>query len=335
MLSRLSTSFPRISPTRSYRDRVYGMVDVYVLTHSTWRRVFRDSSAGAQAQYVPNNAATCNPNQYGIKLVGNDPQDAYAARWRQRQAYKARVAPPVRRMVRFELLGERVGTRRRRLEVVWGYQTCVAVVMDDCQRDCMGSGDLMEAMMSYYGDAEIAKAFALHKGAKHIPIPSDLPNMDDHKISLAGRHLGRMIEDLESGELGRVINGHERQEWCNALRHLDLRGSPRDNSITFDAITLMEEGELKRIPKGATMPKYKRIRGGGDLHYGNIGWWRFGNKWRTVCIDFGWHYVCNHVRGRGRGAARQAALGLWTSSADLSSTRDRPRHLTEQYNDCF
>jgi len=314
MLSVLSTSFPRISPTRSYRDRVYGMVDVYVLTHSTWRRVFRDSSAGAQAQYVPNNAATCNPNQYGIKLVGNDPQDAYAAWWRQRQAYKARVAPPVRRMVRFELLGERVGTHRRRLEVVWGYQTCVAVVMTDRQRGCMGSSWMMETMMAYYGDAEHAKAFALHKGAKHIPTPSDLLNMDGHKIRLTARHLGRMVEDLERNATAISWSGfhyQERQEWCNTLRRLDLRGSPRDNSITFNAILMMEEGELKPIPKGATMPKYKRIRGGGDLHYGNIGWWRFGNKWRTVCIDFGWHYVCNHVCGRG-GA----------------------RHLTEQYNDC-
>jgi len=314
MLSVLSTSFPRISPTRSYRDRVYGMVDVYVLTHSTWRRVFRDSSAGAQAQYVPNNAATCDPNQYGIKLVGNDPQDAYAAWWRQRQAYKARVAPPVRRMVRFELLGERVGTHRRRLEVVWGYQTCVAVVMTDRQRGCMGSSWMMETMMAYYGDAEHAKAFALHKGAKHIPTPSDLLNMDGHKIRLTARHLGRMVEDLERNATAISWSGfhyQERQEWCNTLRRLDLRGSPRDNSITFNAILMMEEGELKPIPKGATMPKYKRIRGGGDLHYGNIGWWRFGNKWRTVCIDFGWHYVCNHVCGRG-GA----------------------RHLTEQYNDC-
>jgi len=314
MLSVLSTSFPRISPTRSYRDRVYGMVDVYVLTHSTWRRVFRDSSAGAQAQYVPNNAATCNPNQYGIKLVGNDPQDAYAAWWRQRQAYKARVAPPVRRMVRFELLGERVGTHRRRLEVVWGYQTCVAVVMTDRQRGCMGSSWMMETMMAYYGDAEHAKAFALHKGAKHIPTPSDLLNMDGHKIRLTARHLGRMVEDLERNATAISWSGfhyQERQEWCNTLRRLDLRGSPRDNSITFNAILMMEEGELRPIPKGATMPKHKRIRGGGDLHYGNIGWWRFGNQWRTVCIDFGWHYVCNHVCGRG-GA----------------------RHLTEQYNDC-
>lgn len=311
MLSRLSTSFPRISPTRSYRDRVYGMVDVYVLTNSMWRRVFRDSSAGAQAQYVPNNAATCNPNQYGIKLVGNDPQDAYAAWWRQRQAYKARVAPPVRRMVRFELLGERVGTHRRRLEVVWGYQTCVAVVMSDRQRDCMGSSWMMEAMMAYYGDAEHAKAFASHVAAKHIPTPSDLLNMDGHKIRLTARHLGRIIDDLERSATAISWSGVERQEWCNTLRRLDLRGSPRDNSITFEAITLMEEGELKPIPKGATMPKYKRIRGGGDLHYGNIGWWRFGNKWRTVCIDFGWHYVCNHVR-----------------------VRCGARHLTEQYNDC-
>lgn len=311
MLSRLSSVFPRISPTRSYRDRVYGMVDVYVLTHSMWRRVFRDSSSGAQAQYVPNNAATCDPNQYGIKLIGNDAQDAYAAWWRQRQAYKARVAPPVRRMVRFELLGERVGTHRRRTDVVWGYQTCVAVVMNDRQRDYMGSSWMMETMMAYYGDAKHAKAFALHKGAKHIPTPSDLLNMDGHKIRLTARHLGRMIDDLERNATAISWTGVERQEWCNTLRRLDLRGSPRDNSITREAITLMEDGELKPIPKGATMPKYKRIRGGGDLHYGNIGWWRFGNEWRTVCIDFGWHYVCNHVR-----------------------VRCGARHWTEQYNDC-
>jgi len=315
MLSVLSTSFPRIAPTRSYRDRVYGMVDVYVLTHARWRRVFRDSSAGMQAQYVPNNAATCDPNQYGIKLTGHDPQDAYAAWWRQRQAYKARVAPPVRRMVRFELLGARVGTHRRRLEVVWGYQTCAAVVMTDNQRNCMGSSWMMETMMGYYGDAECATAYASHKGAKHIPTPSDLLNMDGHKIRLTSRHLGRLLDDLAllpaSGTHVMAEGGLERQEWCNTLRRLDLRGSPLDHSITCGATTLMEEGELKPIPKGATMPKYKRIRGGGDLHYGNIGWWRFGNRWQTVCIDFGWHYVCNYVRVR-RGA----------------------RHLTEQYNDC-
>ena len=135
--------------------------------------------------------------------------------------------------------------------------------------------------------------------------------MDGHKIRLTARHLGRMIDDLERSAAAITWSGVERQEWCNTLRRLDLRGSPLDNSITREAITLMEEGELKPIPKGATMPKYKRIRGGGDLHYGNIGWWRFGNEWRTVCIDFGWHYVCNHVR-----------------------VRCGARHLTEQFNDC-
>lgn len=311
MLSRLSSVFPRIAPTRSYRDRVYGMVDVYVLTNSMWRRVFKNSSNGAQAQYFANNAKICDPNQFGIKLTGQDPQDAYAAWWRQRQAYKARVAPPVRRMVRFELLGERVGTHRRRLDVLWGYQTGVAITMTDRQRDYMGSSWMMETMMAYYGDAKHAKAFASHMGAKHIPTPSDLLNMDGHKIRLTARHLGRMIDDLERSAAAITWSGVERQEWCNTLRRLDLRGSPLDNSITREAITLMEEGELKPIPKGATMPKYKRIRGGGDLHYGNIGWWRFGNEWRTVCIDFGWHYVCNHVR-----------------------VRCGARHLTEQFNDC-
>jgi len=311
MLSRLSSMFPRISPTRSYRDRVYGMVDVYVLTNSMWRRVFKNSSNGAQAQYFANNAKICDPNQFGIKLTGQDPQDAYAAWWRQRQAYKARVAPPVRRMVRFELLGERVGTHRRRLDVLWGYQTGVAITMTDRQRDYMGSSWMMETMMAYYGDAKHAKAFASHMGAKHIPTPSDLLNMDGHKIRLTARHLGRMIDDLERSAAAITWSGVERQEWCNTLRRLDLRGSPLDNSITREAITLMEEGQLNPIPKGATMPKYKRIRGGGDLHYGNIGWWRFGNEWRTVCIDFGWHYVCNHVR-----------------------VRCGARHLTEQFNDC-
>ena len=311
MLSRLSSVFPRIAPVRSYRDRVYGMVDVYVLTNSMWRRVFKNSSNGAQAQYFANNAKICDPNQFGIKLTGQDPQDAYAAWWRQRQAYKARVAPPVRRMVRFELLGERVGTHRRRLDVLWGYQTGVAITMTDRQRDYMGSSWMMETMMAYYGDAKHAKAFASHMGAKHIPTPSDLLNMDGHKIRLTARHLGRMIDDLERSAAAITWSGVERQEWCNTLRRLDLRGSPLDNSITREAITLMEEGQLNPIPKGATMPKYKRIRGGGDLHYGNIGWWRFGNEWRTVCIDFGWHYVCNHVR-----------------------VRCGARHLTEQYNDC-
>ena len=311
MLSLLSSVFPRISPTRSYRDRVYGMVDVYVLTNSMWRRVFKNSSNGAQAQYFANNAKICDPNQFGIKLTGQDPQDAYAAWWRQRQAYKARVAPPVRRMVRFELLGERVGTHRRRLDVLWGYQTGVAITMTDRQRDYMGSSWMMETMMAYYGDAKHAKAFASHMGAKHIPTPSDLLNMDGHKIRLTARHLGRMIDDLERSAAAITWSGVERQEWCNTLRRLDLRGSPLDNSITREAITLMEEGQLNPIPKGATMPKYKRIRGGGDLHYGTIGWWRFGNEWRTVCIDFGWHYVCNHVR-----------------------VRCGARHLTEQFNDC-
>ena len=311
MLSLLSSVFPRISPTRSYRDRVYGMVDVYVLTNSMWRRVFKNSSNGAQAQYFANNAKICDPNQFGIKLTGQDPQDAYAAWWRQRQAYKARVAPPVRRMVRFELIGKSTGTSRNRLDVLWGYQTGVAITMTDRQRDYMGSSWMMETMMAYYGDAKHAKAFASHMGAKHIPTPSDLLNMDGHKIRLTARHLGRMIDDLERSAAAITWSGVERQEWCNTLRRLDLRGSPLDNSITREAITLMEEGQLNPIPKGATMPKYKRIRGGGDLHYGNIGWWRFGNEWRTVCIDFGWHYVCNHVR-----------------------VRCGARHLTEQYNDC-
>ena len=313
MLSRLSSVFPRIAPVRSYRDRVYGMVDVYLLTNSMWRRVFKNSSNGAQAQYFANNAKICDPHQFGIKLTGQDPQDAYAAWWRQRQAYKARLAPPVHRMVRFELIGKSTGTSRNRLDVLWGYQTGVAITMTDRQRDASGSGSLMECMMAYYGDANMAREIDNYRG-RLVPRPIDLPSLTGKDIRLIGHHFGTMLDEIER-------DGNDRdewegfsmqtQEWVKALRHLDLRGSPRDNSITVDAISKMEDGDLRTIPKGATMRKNKHIRGGGDLHYGNVGWWRFGNRWHTVCIDFGWHYVCNHVR--------VARAGRWH---------------TEQYNDC-
>jgi hypothetical protein len=281
------------------------MVDVYLLTHSMWRRVFKDSSTGAQAQYISNNAEVCNPNQFGIKLTGNDPQDAYAAWWRQRQAYKARLAPPVQRVVRFELLGEASDTGRRRLEVVWGYQTGVAITMTDRQRDAAGSGALLECMMAYYGDDNMARDIDNCKG-RRVPCPSVLPSLTAKDIRLIGHHFNKVVEKLELWRAAMANQG-----WAKALRHLDLRGSPRDNSITMNALDKMEYGELRTIPKGATMRKHRLIRGGGDLHYGNVGWWRFGNRWHTVCIDFGWHYVCNHVR---------VARGC--------------RCSTEQYNDC-
>lgn len=339
MLSVLSTSFPRIAPTRSYRDRVYGMVDVYVLNHSMWRRIFRTCSTGTQACYISNNAKMCNPNQFAIKILGSDPQDAYAAWWRQRQAYKARVAPPVRRVVRVDILGDcpprnvrRLApnepaiqqwfARRRRVSV-WGYQTCVAAMMSSDQRLVLGSHYIIDTMIAYYGDADYAKAFNKQKEVKYIPNPLNLLKMNSKKIRIVGRHLCHMDGDALVNELIAqradsrkclfdLDTGFESQTWCDTLRHLDLRGSPRDHSTTRDALQQLEDGELDFIPKGSTMPKLKRIRGGGDLHYGNVGWWRFGNRWQTVCIDFGWHYVCNYVRVR-RGA----------------------RHLTEQFNDCI
>jgi len=353
MFSVLSSSFPRIAPTRSYRDRVYGIVDVYVLNHSMWRRIFRTCSTGTQACYISNNAKMCDPDQFAIKMMGADPQDAYAAWWRQRQAYKARVAPPVRRMVRVDVLGDcpppnarRLAPNepaiqqwfaRRRRVTVWGYQTCVAAMMSEDQRTIYGSAHITDAMIAYYGDAKYTKAFNKHKEVKYIPNPLNLRKMNPKKIRIASKHLYQMAtwtphQVLELAEARRsdisdllfrglvrkkllrfdLDTGFESQTWCDTLRHLDLRGSPLDHSTTRDALQQMEDGKLDFIPKGSTMPKHRRIRGGGDLHYGNIGWWRFNGRWRTVCIDFGWHYVCNHVR------VRCGAL-----------------HMTEQFNDCI
>lgn len=290
MLSVLSKTFPRISPIRSYRDRVYGMVDVYVLTHYTWRRVFKDSSDGAQAQYIPNNAQACNSRQYGIKLIGSDPQDAYAAWWRQRQAYQARVAPPVRRMVRFELRA-RCGLV---LECVWGYQTCVAVTINDDVRDSVSSPLVLETMMGFYGDAVQTREFLKYKESKHIPSPDELERMGGLAIRKAATQLCIMLDDIEKNRKLEMRIQLQAHSWNKTLRHLDLRGSPLDNSLTLDAST-SALNSLPLIPKGATMPKRKRIRGGGDLHYGNIGWWKFKGRWTTVCIDFGWHYVCDDI----------------------------------------
>jgi hypothetical protein len=313
MYSTLSQlSFPRISPARSYRDRIYGMVDVYVVTSAIWRRlnsVASGCSYGAQATYIPNNAETCNPKQYGIKLVGKDPQDAYAAWWRQRQAYKARLAPPVGRVVRFEVLGKINGhADRLRVEVLWGYQTGVAAIINDDKRESTGTSmDLIECMTSLHGDIAMAESIP-YKVKCLVEDPSEVCSMDLRRFGNLSRLISKQIGLAPPNR--KYFNGFYMQQWARELRRLDLRGSPRDNSLTRE-VTERDPNEIDEIPKGALMPKWKRIRGGGDLHYGNIGWWRFGNQWRTVCIDFGWHYVCNRVY-----------LG-------------RAGRLTEQYNDCI
>jgi hypothetical protein len=175
IFSEIRRSFPHISPVRSYRDARYGMVDVYHVKQSTWRRLTRKSSNGAQAMFIDNGARECDPKQYGIKLFNEcnpspeeSESDAWAAFWRQREAYREQVAPPVRRMVQirfFDGLG-------RPIDTVWGYQTCIAIA-NAPDYDCGLKEDIFTIMLAIHGDREARRNFcrALGIGVNDIPSP--------------------------------------------------------------------------------------------------------------------------------------------------------------------
>jgi hypothetical protein len=295
IFSEIRRSFPHISPVRSYRDARYGMVDVYHVKQSTWRRLTRKSENGAQALFIDNGARECNPNQYGIKLFNecdlspeDSQSDAWAAFWRQREAHREQVAPPVRRMVQirfFDGLG-------RLIETVWGYQTSIAVA-NAPDYECGLQEDIFTIMLAIHGDRNARLDFcrALGIGVKDIPSPmwfSRNSHMTDTKMRRAMLGVSnRFDKDI----LGVLLGWEEHDEidclpcqsscdWTERLRNLDLNGSPADSN----AIPHNFRGDRR-------MAVYREALGGNDLHYGNVGWWKFKTGWRTVCFDFGHHFL--------------------------------------------
>ena len=295
IFSEIRRSFPHISPVRSYRDARYGMVDVYHVKQSTWRRLTRNSSNGAQAMFIDNGARECDPKQYGIKLFNEcnpspeeSESDAWAAFWRQREAYREQVAPPVRRMVQirfFDGLG-------RPIDTVWGYQTCIAIA-NAPDYDCGLKEDIFTIMLAIHGDREARRNFcrALGIGVNDIPSPmwfSRNAHMTDAKMRKA--MLG-VSEHFDCEMCGILLGWKEHDEidclpcqssceWTERLFNLDLNGSPADSC----AIPHNFRGDRR-------MAVYRSATGGNDLHYGNVGWWKFKNTWRTVCFDFGHHFI--------------------------------------------
>lgn len=168
IFSQIRSSFPRISPVRSYRDARYGMVDVYHVKHSSWRRLTRKCSTGAQALFIDNGARECDPKQYGIKLfsesvccaedsavAAEESQiDAWAAFWRQREAYRDQVAPPVRRMVQVRFFDG----NGRNDETLWGYQTSIAIA-NTYDAELGVREDMFTVMLAIHGDRYARREF--------------------------------------------------------------------------------------------------------------------------------------------------------------------------------
>ena len=81
-----------------------------------------DTKDGCQATFFRNGAAACDPTQFGIKIY-SDYWDARCAYARQKVAAASMLAPPVGKFL--------VVRNKKNKTIYWGYQTSVAIVIDE------------------------------------------------------------------------------------------------------------------------------------------------------------------------------------------------------------
>lgn len=113
----MKTAFkPRFVPSRTFTHDIVGRIDEYHFTRKTWYSLECNGESGIQSFFIPNNAKPHHRNHYALKVYGTL-TEAVAAWQRQALAAQQHLAPPVRRICKFVIKGDRVR---------WGYQSCVA-----------------------------------------------------------------------------------------------------------------------------------------------------------------------------------------------------------------
>lgn len=189
---------PKFRPVRTFTHEVLGRVDEYVTER------IREDGSGAQATFLRNNARPNHAREYGIKLF-RSAHEAFAAFQRQKIAAEAGLAPPVRRMVKMTVMKMRRFDycrmqMRHRVEVLWGYQTCLAY----------GIGKI-EVPYEFDGipqPAVIRRARGIDSGVREMFVAlvqlnlADTQRGDKKLGTRYGVRAPRMCEDLHAENLG-------------------------------------------------------------------------------------------------------------------------------------
>lgn len=294
-------TYAAFTPARTKTHDILGRVDVYEFDSAP-----KSDDSGAQTDFFRNNAEANNPKQFGIKLFATS-VEAFAAYQRQKLAARKRCAPPVGKMVQWK-----VGNWSR-----WGYQTCIAVCNNKHEMTVYMVKNNKEAK-KIFADWLKNCAEAQHKKNPYSPASIASFRRDGSwqiiESVYARRDVGiinkkQAEEELKKDPRVGVATGGSwfRPKYSighidikgdalyRGLRSIDLTGTQYDNlwDIHDDGRFTFETDARLRL--GGVWRKSDRATCGGDLHNGNIGFW----KNRPVCVDFGFHCVKSSLTGNG------------------------------------
>lgn len=278
------TSYPRFTPTRTYKHDILGRVSVYEIKNP----FLLSDENGCQTDFFTNHAEVGNRKQFGIKLFRTS-IEAFGAFERQSIAAKKGFAPPVGTMIQWKC-----GRWSR-----WGYQTCLA--------DCCIEAQLVARVLCHDEALELYDAWKNHPlsgavgtlennineflrdGSMNLMYTKEYKRKDesllnrDWRISYeTGSWMPRYnIEHLYTDSSKSKLRLGLRSISCTGLQYDNLWELHDDGNYSF--------ARNRRLMLGKKWKRKDRCTLGGDLHTANVGLW----NGKPVCIDFGFHCVVN------------------------------------------
>jgi hypothetical protein len=258
-------AYPRFKHDRIVNHPILGKVKVY-----NFKNHPNHDDDGAQSSFFRNNAQVNKSKQFGIKMF-NTSIEAFAAYQRQALAAQEGLAPPVGKMVRWVIKGNKI----RRTVNRWGYETAIA--------DCSTPARIQATVL---GCPRLE-----HEYREYLSV------YDRKDSVLEMEHFLEYKEGECSGD-GTYFSSFSAQSVSNAagslrmrLMNISLIGTQYDNIAS-----IIDDGgswdENNRLRLGQTVVEKDDYLMCTDLHRGNLGLW----KGDPVVIDFGYHIAIPEYR---------------------------------------